>query len=159
YDFNDIGARLDGANQDNAFRQLADASFSNWTSGLQGNVPFGYHDSTGKARFEKMRAARALSQDGDALLYHRLRYSGDPRLFTDLLPYAPGLNTSETDIRAVLDAEPRPQLSQAPGRIDPEASKLIEASRKAVWNKLTLGGEKGQPEQVIFFDGAGRYRY
>src|SRR5262249_31768733 len=41
YDFNDIGSRLDGPGSQNAFRNLANGAFSNWTVGLQGNIPLG----------------------------------------------------------------------------------------------------------------------
>jgi ferric-dicitrate binding protein FerR (iron transport regulator) len=95
----------------------------------------------------------------NSLLYHRSHYTGDQRLFTDLLSYAPGLNTSEADVLAVLDAEAMPDLRQAPGRIDPEARKLIEATRSPRWRKLTLVADKERPEQVILFDATGRYFY
>jgi hypothetical protein len=140
YDLNGIVSRLDNLDV-NQIRGPEEASFRNWATGMSGEIGFDH------------------SPGGDSLLFHRLRYSGDPRLFTDLLAYAPGLNTTEADTLAVLDAEALPELREAPGTIDREARELIEASRTAKWRKLTLGGEKGQPEQVVLFDGAGRYRY
>ena len=38
YDFNDIGSRLDGPGSENAFRNLSDGRFSNWSVGIQGNI-------------------------------------------------------------------------------------------------------------------------
>ncbi len=106
---------------------------------------------------EGMLSAPSRSQNN--LIYQRLRYSNDPHLFTDLLTYAPGLNTSEADILAVLEAEAMPDLRQAPGRIDSEARKLIDATRTDSWRQLALPGDKDHPEQVILFDGSSRYAY
>jgi tetratricopeptide (TPR) repeat protein len=82
-----------------------------------------------------------------------------PRLFSDLLGYAPGLNTSKPDLLAVLDAEALPDLRLAPGHIDPAARRLIDAARAGGWRKVTVLDEKNQPSGEIVFDGAGRYRY
>src|SRR5262249_18011666 len=58
-------------------------------------------------------------------LYHRPSFSGDERFFTDLVAFARGMNTSEADIRAVLEAEAMLDPRTAHGRIDPVARKLI----------------------------------
>ena len=50
-------------------------------------------------------------------------------------------------------------LSDAPGRIDPDARRLIEQSRRPRWRTLTLGGDKGTPALQFHFDAAGRYAY
>src|SRR5262249_15730064 len=47
-------------------------------------------------------------------------------LFSDLLSYAPGLNTSTADIAAVLDAEARSTPHNRPGSIAREARALID---------------------------------
>src|SRR5262249_40391201 len=54
-------------------------------------------------------------------LYKPLRFSGDERVLRDLVAYAPGLNTSQADIRAVLEAEAVPNLRFAAGAIDAAA--------------------------------------
>ena len=55
-------------------------------------------------RAARLRPARhpALPRPGRPLLYTRPIYSNDDRLFYDLLSYAPGLNTSLADMRAVI---------------------------------------------------------
>ncbi len=93
------------------------------------------------------------------LVYQPPTYTGDARLFSDLVSYAPGLNTTDADIRAVLDAEAAPNLAEAPGHIDPDARRLIEQSRRPRWRTLTIAGNKDIPDLQFHFDGAGRYVY
>ena len=59
------------------------------------------------------------------LLYQRPSYSDDARLFSDLLAYAPGMNTSLADIEAVIEAEAMPSPLDKPGQIDAGARKLF----------------------------------
>jgi ferric-dicitrate binding protein FerR (iron transport regulator) len=91
--------------------------------------------------------------------YGRPSFSGDERVFSDLVSYAPGMNTSRADIRAVLDAEAAPRLSALPGRIDPAARSLIDRARAARWQSLTLSRKDGTAALTFAFDGAGRYAY
>ncbi len=58
YDFNDIGSRLDGPGTENAFRNLSDGRFSNWSVGIQGNIPIGFRDAHAKTRVAKLHLAR-----------------------------------------------------------------------------------------------------
>jgi ferric-dicitrate binding protein FerR (iron transport regulator) len=94
-----------------------------------------------------------------SLLYEPPAFTGDPRLFTDLIRYAPGLNTNWADIQAVLEAEAAPDLRTAPGQVDPAALQLIQRARQTDWQALTLPGGKDQPGITITFDGMGRYVY
>src|SRR5262249_19871609 len=76
-----------------------------------------------------------------SLLYERPHFSGDWRVFSDLLAYAPGMNTQAADIAAVLDDEaPDPQA--APGNIDPAARVLIQKASQWGWQSITLPTEK-----------------
>ena len=59
YDVNSIGSRLDGPGPDNAFRNLADDRFNNWTLGLRLNVPLGYRQAHASVR-------RALARWGSS---------------------------------------------------------------------------------------------
>jgi ferric-dicitrate binding protein FerR (iron transport regulator) len=93
------------------------------------------------------------------LLYQAPSYTGDARLFSDLVSYAPGLNTTEADIQTVLEAEAAPNLANAPGHIDPDARRLIEQSRRPRWRTLSVGGDNNEPSLQLDFDGAGRYVY
>jgi hypothetical protein len=92
-------------------------------------------------------------------IYERSRFYEDDRLFSDLLAFAPAMNTSEVDVQAVLEAEAAPDLRSAPGHIEPEARRLIEAARTGIWQSLTIPGEKGRADLVIDFDGTGRFSY
>lgn len=95
----------------------------------------------------------------EAALFQRLLYAGEERIFTDLVSYAPGLNSSLADVRATVEAEAAPDLRSSPGTIDPAARRLIERARSAGWQILTMAGEKGDAEVRVLFDGAGRYRW
>jgi ferric-dicitrate binding protein FerR (iron transport regulator) len=103
--------------------------------------------------------ATGRTSEGRSLLYSPPMFTDDARLFSDLIAYAPGLDTSEADVQAVLDAEAAPDLADAPGHIDPAARELIEAARRPHWQVLTVPGEKGEPPLRYVFDGAGRYAY
>jgi ferric-dicitrate binding protein FerR (iron transport regulator)/tetratricopeptide (TPR) repeat protein len=86
-------------------------------------------------------------------MYSRPHFTGDDRLFYDLISYAPGMNTSAADIQAVLESEAAPNLASLPGRIDPAARQLIDKSRTAGWRTLKLG------DVNFTFDTSGRYAY
>ncbi|HZY87406.1 MAG TPA: hypothetical protein VFE78_21395, partial [Gemmataceae bacterium] len=92
-----------------------------------------------------------------SLLYQSLAFNEDPRLFTNLLSYAPGLDTWDADVEAVVEAEAAPQLRAAPGHIAPAARRLIEQARQGGWQALTLSAVKGQVGPTLVFDGRGRY--
>jgi tetratricopeptide (TPR) repeat protein len=81
----------------------------------------------------------------------------DERLFRDLVSFAPGLNTQSADTQAILEEEAAPVLSAAPGKIDPAAAKLLDAARKAGWQRITFPETKALPEEKLFFNGAGQY--
>src|SRR5262249_22597696 len=52
-----------------------------------------------------------------SLLYQRPSYSGNDRLFFDLVAYAPGLNTGAADARAVIEAEAAPRKKSKAGDV------------------------------------------
>jgi hypothetical protein len=93
------------------------------------------------------------------LLYRRPSYSGQDRLFYDLVAYCPGLNTRAPDVEAVLEAEALPDAGDKRGRIDDAARGLIEKSRPTGWQALTLIGQNDKPGFTIVFDGTGRYAW
>src|SRR5262249_35676760 len=90
-----------------------------------------------------------------SLLYQRPTFTSDQRVFTDLLAYAPGMNTSRADVLAVLEAEAGSKQI-ATGSIDPAARKLIDKARSAGWRVLTTdAGTRGlTPPARLVFDGA-----
>jgi ferric-dicitrate binding protein FerR (iron transport regulator) len=94
-----------------------------------------------------------------SLLYQRPSYPQDPLLFADIVRYAPGLNTSEADILAVLQAEAIPHPADRPGKIAPEARKLLDADRVPGWTRWTIERKEGETPLTILFDGSGRYAY
>jgi hypothetical protein len=73
----------------------------------------------------------AGSDHPESLIYRRPDYSGNDNLFSDLLAYAPGMNTTRADIHAVLDAEATANPRQVAGHIDPAARALIDRVRAA----------------------------
>src|SRR5262249_51794147 len=52
-----------------------------------------------------------------SMFYERPSFTGDLRIFGDLASYSPGLNTSDADILAVLDAEATAEPALPPGTI------------------------------------------
>jgi ferric-dicitrate binding protein FerR (iron transport regulator)/tetratricopeptide (TPR) repeat protein len=85
--------------------------------------------------------------------YQRPAFNGDDGVFTDLVAYARGLNTSSADLDAVLEAEAAPVLASLPGQIEAAARHLIEQARGAGWQKMTLADGQGS----LVFDGRGRF--
>jgi hypothetical protein len=82
----------------------------------------------------------------------------DHRLISaDLLAFAPGMNTTQTDVLTVLDAESSLGLHAAPGRIEPAAQALIEAARRAPWTTATVVNEAGEVTGQVSFEGGGRF--
>lgn len=93
------------------------------------------------------------------LLYQRPSYSGEDRLFFDLVTYAPGLNTSAADIRAVIESEAAPHHSSKPGVIEDAVRRLFDRSRPARW-RAYVRKVQGSAENVrILYDGQDRYAW
>jgi hypothetical protein len=93
----------------------------------------------------------------DGLLYRQPSFAPDGRTFSDLVAYAPGLNTSAADVLGVLEAEAAADPADAPGTVDPAARALIEAARASGWRTLTVPAAGGAPAWSVAFDGSGRY--
>jgi len=91
--------------------------------------------------------------------YQRPTFSGDQRIFHDVMAYAPGMNTRRADILAVVDAEARPDPKTAPGTIDPAAARLIDQVRSAGWQSIGIPATARQPAFTVIFDGTGRFAY
>jgi tetratricopeptide (TPR) repeat protein len=101
---------------------------------------------------------RSVSSSAAAgtLLYQRPTFSGHDRIFYDLVAYAPGMNTCNADILAVLEAEARLAHPPTPGNVSADARRLIERARGLGWQRVTLPTADGLSLAV---DGAGRYTY
>jgi predicted Zn-dependent protease len=84
--------------------------------------------------------------------YHRPNLKDDARYFFDLVAYAPGMNSSRSDVLAVVEAEAIPSRRKA-GQIDAAARALFSKATPSGWQLFTVDGE------AISFDGAGRYVY
>src|SRR5207237_992000 len=59
YDLNSIGNRLDGADGENALRNLASDRFNNWQLQLRLNVPIGFRAAHANVRIAKLQLARS----------------------------------------------------------------------------------------------------
>jgi predicted Zn-dependent protease len=115
-----------------------------------------------RSRYRRARDLRRAFQHSPTFgppVYRRPSFSGDERLFTDLVAYAPGMNTSGADIQAVLEAEATPVLATLPGRVDPVARRLIERARSGGWQTLTLPAAGDQSALTVTFDSSGRFAY
>jgi outer membrane protein TolC len=60
YDINSNGTRLDGADTNNAFRNLADNSFNSWAVGVRVNVPLGFRFAHANVRQAELALGRSL---------------------------------------------------------------------------------------------------
>jgi tetratricopeptide (TPR) repeat protein len=106
---------------------------------------------------KSMKGQEGQTQGTDALrnwLYHRPTFSGDPRVFRDLVAYAPAMNTQPADILAVIETEAA--SAPAAGQVAPAARALIDQARAAGWQALTLPGADGFR---LVCDGSGRYAW
>ncbi|HYV34408.1 MAG TPA: VIT domain-containing protein [Gemmataceae bacterium] len=92
-------------------------------------------------------------------------FTPDPRLFGDLLSYAPGMNTSLADIQAVLEAEATILPPAKSGAIDPAARTLIDKARSLGWQKITITGDgsvahaSGSSGFVVYFSADGKFTF
>lgn len=78
-----------------------------------------------------------------------------PRALTaDLLAFAPGMDTSQADVLAVLAAEA--SLPES-GRVDPAAAALVERARRATWTTVTLLDDEGREAGQVHVEGGGRF--
>ncbi len=75
----------------------------------------------------------------------------------DMTIFAPGLNTSATDIQAVLEVEALPKASS--GSIDRAARALVDRARSVGWHALTVPGGMSKYDFTIVYDGNGRYAF
>jgi tetratricopeptide (TPR) repeat protein len=94
-----------------------------------------------------------------SFLYERPTFTGDQRFFTDLTLYAPGLNTTATDIQAALKTEVRPAAIVRTGTIDPAAKRLIERARRPGWQSLTILSKNKEDSFKLLFNGRGQFTY
>jgi ferric-dicitrate binding protein FerR (iron transport regulator) len=118
---------------------------------FMGEVEFGYHHA-------KLSASSLWGvSETYSLLHERPSFTGDERIYTDLVVYAPGMNTSRADILAVVEAEALPRWPTAPGHIDPAARKLIDQARSAGWQSLTFPAEEGHNGLTAVFNGQGQH--
>jgi hypothetical protein len=93
-----------------------------------------------------------------SLLYTRPGYSNDDRVFYDLVSYAPGLNTTSADLRAVIEAEARTNPAARRGTIAAGVRALFAKARNAGWRTLSIPAA-GSPAYTITFDGTGRHAW
>jgi len=92
------------------------------------------------------------------LTYSSPYFSNDWRIFSDLLSYAPGVNTSAADICATVENEAG-DLTIRDGAIDPAARRLIDRARSFGWKTITIKPGGWQAPFAITFDGAGRFAW
>jgi hypothetical protein len=105
------------------------------------------------------RPAQATRNAGNMLLYQRPRVDLQDDFFFDLLKYAPGMNTSDADIEAVLEAEALPIPGSRRGKIDAQARRLLDNARSLGWMAVAFPAEGKQSGFTVIFDGQGRHVY
>jgi ferric-dicitrate binding protein FerR (iron transport regulator) len=105
------------------------------------------------------RNTKATAAPYPDLLYQRPSYTGEERFFFDLVTYCPGMDTSEADIRAAIEAEAEVDPRSLPGKIDPAARRLIDRARAAGSRTYTLPASASRGVVDITFDNSGRFVY
>jgi hypothetical protein len=93
------------------------------------------------------------------LVYQRPTFSAEDHHFFDLVAYAPGLNSSAADARAVLEVEAAPDAASKPGVIDEGIRELFARSRKEGWQSFTIPADDNSPAWTITFDANGSYAW
>lgn len=104
----------------------------------------------------KYKLASAVGADMPSLIYQRPALTDASRFLRDLCAFAPGMNTTEADIAAVLEAEAGVGRAKS-GKIDAEARKLIEGARALTWHKVKFGD--GARAFTVRYDGTGRFAF
>src|SRR5262245_36421046 len=99
----------------------------------------------------------AGSRSRESLLYRRPAFNGDLAIFSDLVGYCPGLNTSAADVRAVLEAEAHEYVPPKKGDVGASARELLGRARDVNWQTWTRDAKDGKPAMIVTFDGAGRF--
>ncbi len=94
--------------------------------------------------------------DPSLLLYRRPTCQMSETAYSDLLQWAPGLNTTREDRAALIESESGPAQRLAPGHVDAGARELIDRARQGGWQRVTLAGE-GSTTFDLILDGSGRY--
>lgn len=77
YELTGLGTRLDGNDVNaNAYRNLATGDFTNWTLGLQMNMPFGFRDANAAVRTARLNLAQsfAVLQDQETKAVRALEF-------------------------------------------------------------------------------------
>jgi hypothetical protein len=77
----------------------------------------------------------------------------------DLLAFAPGMQTGQADVQAVLEAEALEDPQAALGKIDPGARLLIDQARTSGWQEFEVEDEASLGKFRIVMDGQGRFAY
>jgi tetratricopeptide (TPR) repeat protein len=90
--------------------------------------------------------------------YTRPSFTGNGRVFADLVSYAPGMSSSRADVQAVLEEEAAPRFGSKRGAIDAAARKLIDAARSSGWVQTVIPLSVDESLSVLH-DGQGRYAY
>jgi hypothetical protein len=99
---------------------------------------------------EQLRAVRRLGEAKTPVNRH---------LAHDLLGFAPGMQTGQADVQAVLEAEALEDPQAALGKIDPGARVLIDQARKSGWQEFEVEDEASLGKFRIVVDGQGRFAY
>src|SRR5262249_31064723 len=95
---------------------------------------------------------RTLNQ----LLYQRPAPGDVVKFFQDLPAFAPGLNTTDAALAAVLEAEAG-RAAPGPGKVDDDARKILAKAYAAGWRKLKIG--EGDTAFTAECNGAGRFAF
>ena len=106
------------------------------------------------------RLTRRLEQglEQPSLLYFTPTIGNDQRPFRHLLTFAPGMNTTRSDVLSVLDEESELKKRPVVGKVDPRASRLIQAAHSRSWQSVTWKDRNGRELLTLQVDGRGRYR-
>jgi Vault protein inter-alpha-trypsin domain/Flp pilus assembly protein RcpC/CpaB/FecR protein len=130
----------------------------------RGQVSLMLRDSTDGRANNRLRPHADLKAgpfapvDPAALLYQQPTVNGinAQLLFRDLVAFAPGMETSQADILATIEAEAALEAVKL-GRIDDAARKLIDAARATGWRRNSI--KLDDATLNIVYDGAGRFAY
>jgi hypothetical protein len=162
-----VGAGIDfGWSPDGTVQRTGDPQVFSFWLGFFGDGPpqglarhAGPQTSTWQRDGTDRFVARILAGGRPAsLLYQRPAYLNDRRLYKDPLAFAPGMNTTEADVLAVLAAEASECRDPAAGAVEQDARALLDRARTSGWQTVTLAGT-GKTEWTVACDASGRFTW
>jgi len=128
------------------------------SSAFDGRFGYGKHGYYAR-RGTNSGPEQRLQQFVSSLNYSRPQAQNDVEYFSDLLAFAPGMNTRSEDVADVLEQEAQPDPSTRPGTIAPQAARLFASARTGGWRRVHVPANGAAEAFDVVLSGDGRFAY